>query len=275
VIKKSLVLIPFGGLANRMYAITSAIGFCEDNNIKLKIIWFKDWGMGARFHHLFELSPSVKNVEIIDAKWYDYLYDRPRRRNLWVPYLYQKMRFDSLFYEKDLGCIPFDQWFNTQKNKSAYYAVHCWKFYAKEDILNRLCVVNDLQIRINNQLNHLSLHTIGIHIRRTDNVKSITESPFFLFVEKIKEEIAKEPASNFYIASDSEDEKRKLTDMFGDKIITQNKVVRRDTKEGIMDALIELYTLASTNKIYGSSGSTYSYLASEINNIPLDILVVK
>ncbi|MDR1919200.1 MAG: hypothetical protein LBQ65_06095, partial [Tannerellaceae bacterium] len=192
---KSLTLIPFGGLANRVYAITSSIGFCEDNNIELKIIWFKDRGMGACFHQLFNLYPEAKNIKIIDAKWYDYLYDRPRKRNLWLPYLYQKLAFDSLFYEKNLGRIPFDQWFNSQKNKRTYYAVHCWKFYTKENIINRLCVVNDLQIRINNQLNRLSLHTIGLHIRRTDNSKSITESPFFLFVEKIIEEIAKEPAS--------------------------------------------------------------------------------
>jgi hypothetical protein len=272
---KSLVFIPFGGLANRMYAITSAIGFCEDNNIKLKIIWFKDWGMGARFHHLFKLSPSVKHVEIIDAKWHDYLYDRPRRRNLWIPYLPQKLMFDSLYYEKDLRRIPFDQWFYSQENIKKHYAIHCEKFYAKDNMINQLCLVNDVQIRLTSQLNLLNLHTIGLHIRRTDNAKSITESPLSLFIEKMKEEIAKDPATNFYVASDSGDEKRKLRDIFGDRIITESKVVRRDTKEGVMDALIELYTLAATKKIYGSSGSSYSSLASEIKNIPIEILVVK
>ena len=47
---KRLTLIPIGGLANRFNAITSAIAFCRDYHIKLRVIWFKDKGMGANFH---------------------------------------------------------------------------------------------------------------------------------------------------------------------------------------------------------------------------------
>jgi hypothetical protein len=64
----SMTLNPFGGLANRIYAITSSIGFCEKNNRKLKVIWFKDWGMGADFHRLFTLPEGAGNVEVVDAK---------------------------------------------------------------------------------------------------------------------------------------------------------------------------------------------------------------
>ena len=42
---KTLTLVPIGGLANRFYAITSAIASCKDYNVKLKVIWFKDKGM--------------------------------------------------------------------------------------------------------------------------------------------------------------------------------------------------------------------------------------
>ena len=59
---KRLTLIPIGGLANRFNAITSAIAFCRDYHIKLRVIWFKDKGMGANFHDLFELSEDVDKL---------------------------------------------------------------------------------------------------------------------------------------------------------------------------------------------------------------------
>ena len=62
-----LTLIPIGGLANRIYAITSAIAYCQAHSIPLKIVWFKDWGMGADFHSLFKLSPAIKDVEILKS----------------------------------------------------------------------------------------------------------------------------------------------------------------------------------------------------------------
>ena len=74
------------------------------------------------------------------------------------------------------------------------------------------------------------------------------------------------------MASDSSEEKRKLLDLFGDRIITSLKEVRRDNENGIVDALIELYTLAHTEKIYGSMASTYSTLAADLFSIKLEVL---
>ena len=67
---KHLTLVPIGGLANRFYAVTSALSFCLDNQIALKVIWFKDKGMGAGFYDLFNLDPSLRqDVTVVDAKW--------------------------------------------------------------------------------------------------------------------------------------------------------------------------------------------------------------
>ena len=274
--EKNLTFIPIGGLANRIYAITSAIGFCKDNNLKLKIIWFKDWGMGANFYDLFD-DPHFPNVEIIDAKWYHYIYDRPRKRNLWLPWIYQHFAFDCHFYEKTLySDISFEQWFSDHQNNHSFYVVHCSKFYSPHLSVHKLPitipVTASVQRRLDKHLNLIHGNTTGIHIRRTDLVKSINESPLCLFIEKLKAEIKKEPATRFYVASDSVEDKKELINLLGDKIITQEQPVRRDTKEGIIEALIELYLLASTKKIYGSSGSSYSMLASELKGKPIEIL---
>ena len=79
--RKKLTLVPIGGLANRLYAITSAIAFCEDHDIDLKVVWFKDWGMGADFHALFELAGNHPHVEIVDVTWKDYIYEDATEQN--------------------------------------------------------------------------------------------------------------------------------------------------------------------------------------------------
>ena len=39
--KSTITFIPIGGLANRFFAITSAIAFCQDHNVKLQVIWLR------------------------------------------------------------------------------------------------------------------------------------------------------------------------------------------------------------------------------------------
>lgn len=269
--KSTITFIPIGGLANRVLAITSAIAFCQDHNVKLRILWFKDWGMGADFHSIMELSQPFNEVEIIDASWKDYIYDRPRKRNFWIPKIWQRFLFGKRFYDEDMFSS-----FSVQALEEAVlkfksvYVVHCSDFYKKENILQFLKPTSAVLEAIEERKRLLGLdeNMIGIHIRRTDNVWSIENSPLFMFITKIKEEIAKDPTVRFYIASDDLGEKQKLKEQFGDRIVTLFDEVRRDNEQGILDAIVELYTLASMKKIYGSFGSTYSMLAAGIRNIP-------
>lgn len=275
--RKQLLLVPIGGLANRLYAINSAIALCEDHDIDLKVVWFKDWGMGADFHALFELIGDHPHVRIIDATWKDYIYDRPRKRNLWLPYLYQWFAYEKRFYEPTI----YRQDFNLQFKRAiqefqSIYLVQCFLFYEKVKGLHYVQPNSSIRQQIEQRKASLSIdeHTIGLHIRRTDNIGSITNSPLELFIDRIKSEIACNPKSRFYVASDDLHEKRRLKDLFGDRISTSFEPVRRDNEQGIKDAVVELYTLASTRKIYGSAASTYSMIAAEIGKIELEVLNV-
>jgi len=268
---QSITLIPIGGLANRIYTITSAIDFCVENNIQLKVYWFKDKGMGAGFNDLFQLSSQYENVKVIDARWYDYRYDRPRKKNLWLPYIYQRTVFDALYFEKELYSIKFAKWHDNYKKSDKLYVVHCSKL--KDNISFKHLIPNsENMLLINNARRMLTDSTIGIHIRRTDNVTAIADSPTSLFISAMQNTIEENPNTTFFVASDSEEEKNHLKTLFEDRVITRNSCLRRDTKDGIIDALVELYTLSATKKILGSKYSTYSTLAAEIGNIPIEIL---
>jgi len=268
-----LTLVPEGGLCNRIYAITSAVAFAKKHNIRLKVIWFKEWGMGAGFYDLFTLSPLAGNVEIRDAGFWDFFkYAKPIKSNFFLPVLYQKWNFDAVyFWYKEQ--VSVEEWYYSHPDAHDFYLFHCQKFYDNNEFLNLLLPVRSIQKRINEQTNLLSPHTIGIHIRRADLAHFIEpQSPLSAFIEKMKQEIAANPETDFYVASDSPEEKKKLTDIFGKQIITVENNLNRNTKDGIVDALIELHTLASTKKILGSYYSSYSTLASEIKGIPIEII---
>lgn len=275
---KTLTLVPIGGLANRFYAITSAIAFCKDYNIKLKVIWFKDKGMGADFHSLFELSEDVdkSNVEVIDAKWYHYIYDRPRKRNLWLPWIWQLFLFKKKSYENDIDSFNLDDILDSLLKEKSTYLVHFGRFCPQ--INRRALVLNrNIQSEIDKimacfpSLNRL----IGVHIRRTDNIISIQKSPLHLFIEALDREIEMDPSVYFYVASDSSKEKMILKERYGEKVLMLEEEVQRSNTKGIENALIELYILSQTEKIYGSVYSSFSRLASELSGISLHLLSIE
>ena len=270
---KHLTLVPEGGLCNRIFAIISTINFAKEHNLQLTVIWFKDWGMGAGFHDLFTLSSAVENVIIKDAGFMDFFkYAKPIKRNLFLPKLYQKLKFDTVyFWYKEQ--VPVEQWYYSNVKANKFYLYTCRKFYESGEFLNALSPINSIQKKINKRLNLLSPNTIGIHIRRADHTVAMIQSPLSAFIRKMQQEIAINPETDFYVASDSQEEKKTLVDSFGNRIITVVNNLKRNTKEGVVDALIELYTLASTKKIYGSFQSTYSILASEIKGVPIEIMM--
>ncbi|ESA37061.1 glycosyl transferase family protein [Leptolyngbya sp. Heron Island J] len=115
-------------------------------------------------------------------------------------------------------------------------------------------------------------YTVGIHIRRGDHRKSIQHSPLDLFRDAIAQEITQNPDTNFYLASDSLQVKHQLIKEFGDRIITQLAATSRNNEQGMQAAVLDLYALSRTRKIYGSYWSSYSRVAANISNIDLIIL---
>lgn len=232
--------------------------------------------MGADFHSLFELSENVdkENVEVIDAKWYHYIYDRPRKRNLWLPCIPQVFMFERRVYEKEMyslnGCKEILDMLTRYNN---VYLVHCGRFY--EPCGNDLVPRKDIEKRVDEiipLLGGCKKRVIGIHIRRTDNVSSIKNSPLELFTEEMDKELAADRDVLFYVASDSLEEKRKLVDRYKEHIITSFEQPQRNTPKGIIDAMVDLCALSRTEKIYGSSHSSFSELSARLTGIELKVL---
>lgn len=277
--KSSITLIPYGGLANRMKAIEALIILTKDTGLHSTAIWFKDQGLNCSFGQLFQ-PLEIPRLTLRNAALTDYiLNDRPRKKNFFIPRLFQRIRFTGCLHEDEVTQrtyrnFDFRRW--VLSNKRSYLSA-CLQFHPGDyqNSFVSFIPIPELQERINERCKEFTMHTVGIHIRRTDNIISIEKSPTELFIVRMKEEIEKDNDVRFYLASDSPEEKKRLTTIFGDRIITHWRPVSRSTPEGVQDALVELYTLSRTQKIIGSYYSSYSETAAEVGKIPYEKIELK
>ncbi len=271
-----ITFVPVGGLANRMRSIASVITLAQQTKSYVNIIWFQDWTLHAPFHKLFE-PINQPHITLKDASFLQYLStDRPRIKNLYLPRFYQILTFNDAIYERSFYQL-IQQEFNFKKwieqNKHVYMASYSTFIPYRQAMLKELFVpTNNIQQKIKHRCKNFNESVIGVHIRRTDNIASIQKSPLNLFYNKIDIEIDKQTKTQIYLATDSEEVKYSMKKRYGNRIISSDNVADRSTVNGIIDGITDMYTLACTTKIYGSFQSSFSEIASQIGNIPLEII---
>ena len=269
----SLLFVPSGGLANRMRAVASAYELCKKVDSTLQVVWFQDWALHAPFRSIFE---ETSLVAIREATMLDHiLYDRARKKNLFVPALPQRILFQRHIKEQDVTPLKkqsfdFEQW---ARGKRCYMS--CYQVFGSfpDELYSRLFrPVKEVMDVVDGYRSQFGSHTIGLHIRRTDNAESIAKSPTSLFINKVREEIDQHADAKVFLATDSAEVKQEFIAAFGSHIITPKEDACRDSISGIRGGVVDLWTLASTQKIYGSAGSSFSPMAASIGGVPLEIM---
>ena len=267
------MLIPSGGLANRMRAIASAYTLTQQTGSDLQVVWFQDWGLKAPFNSIFVLPEQLllREATLTDKL----LYDRARRKNLWLPTFPQRLLFERRLDEKKIWLLnsqgfDFSEWARGHRCYMSCYQV----FGDFPDSLYSILFhpVKEVMDNVNRFRDQFSSHCIGLHIRRTDNRESINQSPTNLFIDKIKVEIDTHADTTVFLATDSDDVKNELRKLFGTRIITPNKGACRSNIEGIRGGLIDMWTLSTTQKIYGSVGSSFSTMAASIGETKIELV---
>lgn len=258
-------LVPLEGLCNRMRAIDSAIALADDLNEPLEVYWVKDNGMKHNFYDLFE--PIQHNsVKIHYSNKAPLMLKKSIKKNFHLPLLIRKI-FSYITFERDENTrlLAYD----FAKTSSQNIVIRSFsRFYNNPKMYQLFVPIQEVREKIKHRSQAFNEFTIGVHIRRTDNSKSINASPLYLFEEAMQKEIEKEPRANFYLATDCEDTKSHFKKLFSGKIITAEEAATRDDVEGIRDAMVELYCLSKTQKVFGSYWSSFSHTACHIGNIP-------
>lgn len=225
-------IVPIGGLCNRLRVIASGLQWAGSEG--LRVHWYVSEEMNANYTDVFETPNGVKLVETKG-----------------VPL------FDRLALSKR---IPFfgKNWQITCEN---WLKVLDFSFVKP---------TSEMQAIVDSRCAEFPNKVVGVHIRRTDNAESIRLSPSSAFVREMKRAVDDDGIEAFFVASDSDEEKRMLRKEFGDnRIITNEHVASRSDENGLKDAVVDLLMLSRTNKIIGSGWSSFSEVASYIGKIEL------
>jgi len=273
----TITVIPTSGLGNRLRIMATAIKLAREGNKKLQIYWNRNSELNASFDQLFELPLNIQ-VTRIPLKYKIWIWMRRFSSKLfgfenWYLSLF---KFDFVFLDSMVNHI-LQKTLNLQKevNNANNVFICSYEELNYYDLLDYQVFrpVAAIQKKIDTLVLQFKPSTIGIHIRATDHITSIKNSPFFLFENKIEQELRMNRDATFFVATDNEDYQNTLLQKFGkEKILFHRKVFRRDVSEGITDAVIDLFCLSKTSKIYGSYYSSFSYVAGRIGQVPVYVL---
>ena len=262
-----------------MRVINSCFVLNKHLDTKIKLIWEKNRGLNCDFHDIFK---PIENVEIIDKhKKFDFFTaPKPNMLIFYRKYLKKlmckyysinntfleensvlKKRFDDNYWKKLKGNVIIDT---------------CYDFFSQIDefnYYNNFKPITEIQKKINELSNQFNKNIIGVHIRRTDNKQAIEKSRDELFLKKLQNIIDKNSQVQFYLSTDDLSTERLFKSNFGDHIISlENKILNRNSIQGMQDAVVDLYSLANTNYIIGSWWSSFSIIAANLGKIKIEII---
>lgn len=262
-----LIIQPIGGLCNRMRAINSARMLAAKRKEKLKVIWFVNPELGCPFEKIFKPTDSFQVINIY-SKW--------NVKKLW--YQITAAIFGIFLNNESIrshkGDGTLEESFASSLGPYVYIATE-EHFYPCHDY-SPFLPEKELSAKIDSKKEDLGEHAVGVHIRRTDNMPSIGKSSTPDFIDAMDKELSRNPDIMFYLATDDLSEEEVLRERFPGKIISNEaRNLSRDSVEGIRDAMIDLYCLASTSKIIGSFFSSFTDIAADMKGIPKVIAGVK
>ncbi|MDE7347356.1 MAG: hypothetical protein K2N48_11550 [Muribaculaceae bacterium] len=274
-----MIINPVGGLANRMRAMASGIALADAIGCDFRIVWRCNSELNASVEEIFNVPDYIKSKIIYPLKLeYSLKYSAPRKRNLYVSGLIAPIFFGHIFRD---WTPEFRAMVVNNKNESLKETAEKYILSGRNVLFqsglsfypfpielyrNIFRASNAVETKSNAILNSLGDHSIGFHIRRSDNSESIKHSPDSLFISEMDAAIHDNPKVKFYLATDDETTKVDFARKYGDRIISSKSVASRATKEGIIDAATEMYILSKTDRIVGSFYSSFSEAAAMLGD---------
>jgi hypothetical protein len=200
-------------------------------------------------------------------------------------------RIDGRFYDY-MNVLYKNIPINTDVEKDIYVAAasvlkHPSSSWREENnFLKSLEPVKEIQEVLDNWYKHNPTHKrrVGVHIRMGQNVENApyedftnwaTESQTSLlkwrngshwkiFESKMREILANDPSTEFFLCADNEFIYEEIKNSFGQAVSFQPRSTYDRSKEQIRSAVIDVYLLAATKSLLGSNWSTFTEIAQRM-----------
>lgn len=195
-----------------------------------------------------------------------------RKRNLYYPKLLRAFAFDACFTTKEIRDKELSQVISGKRRIYIEGDNAFCQHMVTQSLARYFRPVPTISKKVTAITALFAERTIGIHIRRTDHTEAIRHSPIEAFTNRMDEELRLRPATKFYVATDDQSVKQELIAQYPNSVISPNWELRRDTLQGMQDAVAELYCLGKTCEIWGSHKSTFSIDAAALYDIPLIVI---
>ncbi len=274
-----ITVCPLGGLANRLRSLASGVWLARRLGVRLDVVWSRDRDLKADFHELFSWRDESVTFRHPSAfgKWF--LFMPPRRRNLYLSALGQRLCYgfslcdgpDIWSFLDNPEMVAEQAALSLERGKDACI-VSCNEFFDFPDQLLREIMqpVEGVDKIVEDTLGMLGGNAVGVHIRRTDHAVSISRSPTGRFISSMHGILDENPDTMFFLATDGEQDKRLIVDTFPGHVVCSDKPVSRQTLEGMTEAAADMITLSRCRRILASHGSSFSAIAARLGGIELN-----
>ncbi len=261
-----------------MRSTAAAVALARAARRRLRVVWYVDRELGAGFDELFAPLSRVGDVDVrirngrrggLSEKLLAHeLHPGTRGRAAleWI----RRRRFDLRLSEAEVrvGGVHGDGLRERVREARSVMLRSYEKFYPVDDgALDIFEPVPELRAAIDRVAAVFDANTIGVHVRRGDNLRSIERSPVAAFIAAMRAEVELRPATRFFVASDSPEVVDRLGGEFPDRVLSRPRDVARDRVAGVRDAVVDLYCLSRTARVLGSYWSSFSHTAAEIGRI--------
>lgn len=126
-----ILLIPIGGLANRMRAVASAVALASEKNDDLMVLWQKDDGLNADFSDIFETRDLPFKLMSVSPFVYNFFYEMPRKKNFFIPPLLHSFSKRKWYiHSRDKALVTTDDDFRQLTNHyNNLVIMSCYDFF--------------------------------------------------------------------------------------------------------------------------------------------------
>lgn len=267
------------GLANKLRVIESAVSLAKDMDSLVEIIWIPDWQMVAHYQELFEPSELFNVTDYDKFKYSRSSFSLTKYKQPVSNLINRYYGIDLVFNEADISRqVRPGHWnIRSMSEGKTIYIDTCHNFYPyhyKFSWMRPVPVIAEKIWNFEERMKHQNC--IGLHIRRTDNISSVENSPDHLFEKAIRDEIGRNPSSVFFLATDDYQTQSHFTGLFGtDRILVHPKKFGRDSVDAIRDAVVDWTLLTKCSKLYCSYYSSFSETVIAVSNAPAITLKIQ
>lgn len=262
-----VVIEALGGLCNRMRSIDSALSLGRELGQPVTLQWFRNSELNCPFSRLFIFPSNILTVVDIPA---DGRFGRLRQ--FVTPYFYQLRGYSYISQAQITADLHSEDLTRQNLATRSVYISTCSRFYENDTPFSNFILAPHIARHVEKYRSVLK-HSIGVHIRRTDNNKSIEAASVDDFINAMEIELSQNSVVQFFVATDEQEVLNRLLTRFGKSIqFHRKRSYSRKNPLAIEDALIDLYALASCRRLIGSYWSSFTDTAMQIGNIETRIV---